>query len=205
VRSMSTSEDRVPCGGKGFTLIELLVGLTLAATLAVTTMPIWVSLQSAGARETDRSVNLLQQRVALARFERDLRLASGRLSLFPTGGAVLEASDMQVVFLMPQRPGAPPVLVEWELAKGSLMRRWGPCPRSRPATYAHSLYSDSKTMVEGLGPGSGLKYVVAGTQWDGAVPVSELARVQAVSLELEAGESGARSMWRTSATAQVGR
>ncbi len=94
---------------RGFSLIELMVGLALAAGLAVAASCVWLSLATAGANEGDLTVKSLQGRVAVARFERDLRLASADGCPFASNAAVLEASASQVVFLLrsgtrPRRP-----------------------------------------------------------------------------------------------------
>lgn len=189
--STSTSSgDRLAlrAGGRlGFTLVELLIGLTLALSLSVVTAPVWLSLERSGTRATDDTIWVLQARVAASRFERDMRLATASESPFAVSGAVLEASDSQVVFLGQQASGGSrPIVVEWEIVKGSLMRRWGPCPLYRPATYAHSVFTDNKTMLEGLSSGSSFTYVVDGTAVAGTVAPDRLARVEAVLLHVSA-------------------
>ncbi|MBN1321826.1 MAG: hypothetical protein JXA87_13425 [Thermoleophilia bacterium] len=186
-------------------MIELLVGLALALCLAAVAAPLWLSLESAGAREGDRTVQWLQGRVAVARLERDLRLASGDSCLFAVSGPLLEATADQVVFLGRTRPGAAPILVEWELVGGSLMRRWGDCPTARPSSYRHSLYRDHKTMLEGVRPGSVFAYLVDGVATAGPIAQANLESVEAVVLTMRVDVEGERGSVRVATTARVGR
>jgi prepilin-type N-terminal cleavage/methylation domain-containing protein len=205
VPSMSTSRTRSSRGCDGFSLVELLVGLALAALLAAATMPLWVSLQKSGVREADRTIHLLQQRVAVARLEGDLRLASGQGCRFVTTGPILDASGSQVVFLRPAPDESGPIIVEWEIVRGSLMRRWTDCPADRPATYRHSLYADNKTMLEEVGDATVFGYVVNGALRDGPIAPSDLASIEAVVLEQDPGGDTASAPIRMTATARVGR
>ncbi|MBN1630514.1 MAG: prepilin-type N-terminal cleavage/methylation domain-containing protein [Thermoleophilia bacterium] len=184
---MCTSKPHTGCFGAGFTLVELLVALALSVCLALALAPFWISLMTAGTRETDRTVWLIQQRVAAARLERDLRLAGAEGCLFPAAGALLEASGSQVVFLQRAADGSAPLIVEWEIARGSLMRRWGSCPVHRPVVLQHSLYEDNKTMLEDVGAGSSFTYVVAGAEQPAPVGESDLGSVETVVLNLRAG------------------
>jgi prepilin-type N-terminal cleavage/methylation domain-containing protein len=189
----------------GFTLVELLVGLALSVSLAMAVAPLWLSLESVGARAADRTIWLLQERVTTARFERDLRLAGAEGCRFATAGALLEATVSQVVFLQHSADGSEPTMVEWEIAKGSLMRRRGACPALRPSVYAHSGYADNKTMLEAVGAGSRFGYVVNGVVVDAPVVQADLAAVGAVVLHLKfsgVGQAGSEEM---TATARVAR
>ena len=184
---MCTSKRQPDSFGAGFTLVELLVALALSVSLAMAVAPLWISLMSTGTRETDRTVWLLQQRVAAARFERDLRLAGAEGSLFPVAGALLEASGSQVVLLERAADGSAPVIVEWEITRGSLMRRWGTCPTRRPVAFQHSLYEDNKTMLEQVGTRSSFTYVVEGVERPAPISETDLASVETVILRLYAG------------------
>jgi prepilin-type N-terminal cleavage/methylation domain-containing protein len=176
---------RNPAVDAGFTLIELLIGLSLALCLALGVAPLWVSSQSVGVREADETVWTLQGRVAGARLERDLRVAGSQGSSFPVSGAVLQATSTQVVFLFAALGEASPTLVEWELVGGTLMRRWGPCPATRPNTFNHSLYSDNKTMLENLDTSrSTFSYWVAGLAVAPPVTTTDVPLVDGVRLEL---------------------
>ena len=184
---MCTSKRQPDSFGAGFTLVELLVALALSVSLAMAVAPLWISLMSTGTRETDRTVWLLQQRVAAARFERDLRLAGAERCLFPVAGALLEASGSQVVLLQRATDGSIPLIVEWEITRGSLMRRWGTCPTRRPVAFPHSLYQDNKTMLEQVGARSSFTYVVKGVEQPAPVADTDLASVETVILHLCAG------------------
>ena len=190
---------------EGFSLIEVLLGLSLAVCLALGLAPIWVSFQSLGVKEGDETVWTLQARVAAARWEKDVRLAGFQTSAFPAPGIVLQATASQLVLLVSSPGSAVPILVEWELVNGSLMRRWGACPAVNPLTFPHSLYSDNKTMLEDVDTTkSGFSYRVAG--WDAAVvPASDLPLVDGVSLHLVDREQGAGGAASVAAAGRVGR
>jgi type II secretory pathway pseudopilin PulG len=210
VASMCTSkrlreEGRCPDECKGFSIIELILGLALTVCLAVAVAPLWLSLQGTGVREGDRTVRLLQARVAVARFERDLRLASAAGCPFSLTAPILEASPSQVVFLERPTAGAALILVEWEIANGTLMRRRGACPVARPAVFSHSLFVDHKTMLEGVKSGSVLAYLEGDVRLDPSGGVVDLARVDGVMLELETSAEGANSSVHVSALGRVGR
>lgn len=186
-------------------MVELLVGLALALCLAAAAAPLWLSLERAGTQEGDRTVQWLQGRVAVARLERDLRLASAGGCLFAVSGPLLEAAADQVVFLERARPGAAPILVEWELVGGALMRRWGDCPATRPSSYRHSLFRDHKTMLEGVRAGSAFSYVIEGVETSGPVIGAGLESVDAVILTVCADVEEERGSVRVATTARVGR
>ncbi|MCE5253806.1 MAG: prepilin-type N-terminal cleavage/methylation domain-containing protein [Actinomycetia bacterium] len=201
------SISRIPVGGgsRGFTLVELLVGLALAATVAVAVAPLWASLEDVGADETDRTVQSLQGRVAIARFERDLRLASAAGCPFAVQGPVLEASGNQVVFLERTGDDGVATLVEWEIVNGALMRRWGPCPVTRPLVHGHSLYVDHKTMLDDVAAGSVFAYVVGGVPATGPVSGQDLDRIEAVVLDARVVSEEAGPGVKVSTTARVAR
>ena len=186
-------------------MVELLIGLALALCLATVAAPLWVSVERAGAREGDRTVQWLQGRVAVARLERDLRLASAGGCLFPVDGPILEATTGQVVFLGRTYADAAPILVEWELVGGALMRRWGDCPAGRPISYRHALFRDNKTMLEGVRAGSAFTYLVDGTEIVGPLDESDLASVEAVVLTMRADVAGEMGSVSVETTARVGR
>jgi prepilin-type N-terminal cleavage/methylation domain-containing protein len=169
----------------GFTVVELMVGLAIGVLIALAVAPLWVSVEKVGAAEADAGISYLQGRVAVARFERDLRLAGAAGSLFATTWAVLEATPTQVVLLERGPEGEPPSLVEWELAGGSLMRRVGACPAVRPGTFAHSLYADNKTMLEHVERSSRLEYLAGAELLAGPVPQADLGLIDTVKLTLK--------------------
>jgi hypothetical protein len=189
----------------GFTALELLMGMALTVFLAVGVAPLVLSLQRASVLATDRAVAVAQGRVAVARLERDLRLAASGDSEFEMEGAILEATAKQVVFLGRSGATTGSCLIEWEIAGSSLMRRWGPCPNSLPAVFAHSLYSDNKSMLESLSSDSHFSYVVKGVSASGPISSSDLGWVEAVVFL--AGGRDSAGEWRTlaSTTARVGR
>jgi type II secretory pathway pseudopilin PulG len=197
--------DPRACACAGFSVIELILGLALTLCLALAVAPLWLSIQAAGAREGDQTVRLLQARVAVARFERDLRLASAAGCPFSLSGPVLAASGSQVVFLERGTAGTPPILVEWEIVNGALMRRRGVCPLERPAAFSHSLYVDNKTMLEGVKPGSVLSYFAGGVAIDPSAGVVDLSAVDTVVVELQTAADGAIPPVRVTARGLVGR
>jgi hypothetical protein len=188
----------------GFTAVELLVGLAIAGCLAAALAPLWISLQRGGETESDRGVWYLQCRVALARFERDLRMSSAAGCPFSIAGSLLEATPSQLVFLRRREPGSTPLLVEWEIVKGSLMRRWGPCPQEIPRSFPHNLYADSKTMLDGVAGKSCLRYFTDGTESELPVDPGTLPLLDSVRLELVSGVFGQSGEVDASTLGRVG-
>ena len=190
---------------RGFTLIEVLLGLSLALCIALGLAPVWVSFQSLGVKEGDETVWALQGRVAVARLEKDVRLSGSQSCAFPTAGTVLQATAAQVVLLVSSPGSTAPILVEWELVNGSLMRRWGACPAGRPSTFPHSLYPDSKTMLEDVDTTqSGFSYLVAGRD-AAVVAASDLPLISGVSLRIVEHGQGAGGPVSVAASAWLGR
>jgi len=205
VRSISTSDTAVLARSKGFTLIELLVGLALALMIAVAVSPLWFSLENAGARETERTVRSLQGKVAGARLERDLRLASAAGCPFSVSSPILEASASQVVFLERGSAEGTPTLVEWEIVNGALMRRWGNCPPVRPSEFKHALFLDHKTMLGDVAPGSSFKYMVGGMLTPAPVPRERLDAIDAVVLDVRSVPVGGEAAVQVRTEARVAR
>jgi hypothetical protein len=135
-----------------------MIGISLAACVAIALAPIWLSWEKAGDGEADQTIWFVQSRAAAARFERDLREASPVRCPFAGEAAVLEATPTQIVLLEADGDASAPLLVEWEIVKGAMMRRWTRCPAQRPVAFAHSMYVDSKTMLENVRTGGGFAY-----------------------------------------------
>jgi type II secretory pathway pseudopilin PulG len=202
--SASSAESRHR-GVGGFSLVEVLVALSLAVCLAMAIAPLWTTLEGNASAEGDKMIALVQSRVAIARLQRDLRLANASGCLFGASGPVLCATASQVVFLEPAETTETPVVVEWELVGGSLMRRSGPCPTARSLTFPHSLYTDHKTMLERVSSGSSFQYLVDGCRSDGAVAAEDLAGVECVFLDAAVGALGAHGEVQVATAAWVGR
>jgi prepilin-type N-terminal cleavage/methylation domain-containing protein len=185
---MSTSRSKPVPWEAGFSLIELLVGLSLTLIVAMAALALWEGLERTGAGTADRMVRLIQGRVAVARLSRDLRLASAHGCPFVVSGALLEASSEHVVLLTRSGDSGDLLLVEWELVGGSLMRRRGSCPATRPAAIAHSLFVDNKTMIEDLRPGSRFHFFASGVEVGSPVSAGYLAAIDEVRLDAKAGE-----------------
>ena len=183
---MSTTRTRGECRRSelGFSLIELLLGLSLTLCLALALAPVWSSAQSRSVRDSDGAIDVLEGRVVAGRIEKDLRLATAQHCPFEATGAILDAEPTQVVFLTSDAEGQPPTIVEWEIAGSSLMRRKGTCPGNKPVTFPHSLYTDHKTMLEGLRQGGQFTYYVGGVAAPAPVPVADLPHVDRVDLKL---------------------
>lgn len=190
---------------RAFTAIELLLGLTLAIVVIMAVAPLWLSLEKTGVREADRVITVMQARVAIARFERDLRLASAGECPFATAEAVLAATPSQVVLLSRGADDGSLRVVEWEVVSGRLMRRWGWCPPARPVTYENGLYLDHKTMLEGVAEGSGFSYGLSDRSEVEMVPGDELSLIRAVTLSLGSEVNSAVRRSGLSTTAPVGR
>ncbi len=192
-------------GSEAFTALELLLGVVLTVLLALGSAPLVFSIQQSGSREADRTVRVEQARVAIARFEKDLRTATAVGCPFAVSTPMLHATSREVVFLG-QRDGVEGLTIfEWELVGSSLMRRWGRCPSERPTSFAHSLYVDSKTMLEGLAADASLAYFGEGVKVEAPVADADLCRVSEVTLSGEGrDESGSWSRYVES-YARVGR
>jgi prepilin-type N-terminal cleavage/methylation domain-containing protein len=139
-----------PVGCRGFSLLELLMALSLTVCVALAVAPLWTSLETKAKVDGDRAITLLQERVMIARLDRDVRAASAACSMFPTSSALIQAAPSQIVLLCASSATEVPYLVEWEVANGAIMRRRGPCPRAIPGSVPHSLYTDNKTMLENV-------------------------------------------------------
>ena len=200
-RSAKRSDACLP----GFTALELVIGLCLTVCLALAVAPLWISLQSSGVRDADRAVTLLQGRVAIARLERDLRLAGAGGCLFAVTSPILEASRSQVVFLTHSQADVPLALVEWEVGNGCVMRRWGACPATRPVAFTHSLYVDHKTMLDGIDNDGTFAYVMDENVLEGAIPQADLPSIEAVILQLRGKDEGGTWSGAMSTRARVGR
>lgn len=203
--STCTSKRRLKGGAAGFSALELLIGLALTVGLALAVCPLWTQMNEAAANRTDLSVAMVQSRVAIARLERDLRLSSAADCRFTCTGPILEASVDQVVFLESAGTGLAPLLVEWELNGGALMRRRGACPAVRPGTFGHMIYADHKTMLEQLEAGGTFRYVVDGMVVGGPVAASALAEIEAVILDASVRVAGGSGAVAVATAARVGR
>lgn len=185
-------------------MVEVLVGLFIAVCLAAAIAPVSLALQKAGEDETDGMIWFLQARVAIARFEKDMRLASGAGCPFPSVSMVLQASPTQVIILRRTGDESPPIIVEWEIVNGSLMRRWGRCPDVAPTIFPHSLYVDHKTMLEDVSNASRLSYWANGSVFD-SVPPDDLAQIEEVTIELRGSVAGRAKDVVVESKARVGR
>ncbi|HLA83129.1 MAG TPA: prepilin-type N-terminal cleavage/methylation domain-containing protein [Thermoleophilia bacterium] len=202
---MSTSRGRSHGRESGFSLIELLIGLSLTLCVAAAALTLWTCLERTGTSGGDRMIRLIQGRVAVARLSRDLRLATAWGCPFPTPGVLLEARANQVVILTRSTESGALFLVEWELIGGSLMRRRGNCPATRPASIEHSLFVDHKTMLEGVTPSSRFRFFASGAEVASPVCVAELQMIDEVRIEAAAGMSGGRMTVDVFASSRVGR
>jgi len=139
--------------------MELLVGLALSLALALAIAPLWTTAEEVTVDGGDRVLATFQTRTAVARLERDLRLASalggGDLQCAP----VVEADGSHVVVVTRSAVDATPEIVEWELVGGSLMRRRGPWAGIPAGGVSHSQFNDHKTMLEGLAAGASFAYL----------------------------------------------
>ena len=178
-----------------FTLLELLVGLSLTMLVAAALAPLWVSWQRALVGAADHTLAGLQGRVAAERFERDCRLAT-TLGCGDLGGAsvVLATASQVVIVSRPAGAHAATELVEWEVSGGSLMRRRGSWPGLLPSAFPHALFTDNKTMLEGLSADSVFEYWAGGVKAED--PASLRSEIDVVRLsgsargQSETGEVG---------------
>jgi hypothetical protein len=195
---------------QGLCAVELLLGLLLGLSLVLAVLPLWGSWQRSAAAAVEDTVWSGQSRVAAGRLERDLRWASADGVPFALGGPLLYASASQLVIVTRKVDGSGPIIVEWELVGGALMRRWGPCPATKPVTFPHSLYLDNKTMLERvLCSRSAFTYGTLDGWTTGPLSEERLALVEQVVLRAEATAEGqpggADSSPRLVARARVGR
>lgn len=166
----------VPCSrvsSCGFTLMEVLVGIVVTLILLLTLAPVWTGLEKRSVSNNDRMIGLLQSRVAAARLDRDLRLASGTGCGGILGSPLLKREWYELVLVTREAEGATPEIVEWEFAQGALMRRRGPWPGYLPGSITHSLYTDHKTMLEGVADGA-FSYYAAGLELESCGVQAEL-------------------------------
>ncbi|MCX8032900.1 MAG: prepilin-type N-terminal cleavage/methylation domain-containing protein [Thermoleophilia bacterium] len=189
----------------GFTLIELLIGLVVTVVLVGAAGLLFLAVTKRASAESDAMVGYLQGRVAVARLERDLRLATAHGCRFATAGPILEAGPSQLVFLRREANSETPIIVEWEIASGSLMRRWGLCPSFRPKTFAHSLYRDNKTMLHDVAQPSRLAYVLEDGSTREQVLQSAMSLIRAVTLHLRMTDNDLVALVSVATEAPVGR
>ncbi len=182
--------DQDPRGGqRGICLVELLLALALGLCVALAALPVWSRVEGAALVAAENSIWGLQARVAVARLERDLRLATTVGAPFARDTPLLQAASTQVVLLTRDVGSDRLVLVEWELSGDNLMRRWGDCPQVEPTAFPHSLYRDSKTMLERVAAGrSGFRFVTVVGEVVNSWEPQDLGLVEWVGLTL--GEAG---------------
>ena len=167
----------------GFSLLELLLGLGLTLLLAAGLVPAWASFQNRATGASDHVVGVVAARVALARLERDLRLASAAGSSTLAGAPLLEATPTELVVLTRDLGGAAFEIVEWEAVGGRLMRRRAVWTGSVPVDFSHGLYRDHKTVLEGL-PSEGALFSYRLGAFDAGAPIApaDLPLVTAVAV-----------------------
>lgn len=197
---MSTSRSN-----NGFTLIELLIGLVLTVILLGAAGLLFLAVTKRASAESGAVVRYLQGRVAVARLERDLRLATADGCPFATISPILKAGPSEVVFLRREADLESPIIVEWEIASESLMRRWGSCPSFRPKTFAHSLYRDNKTMLLNVVQPSGFAYVLLDGSVRQQVVETDMALIRAVTLDLRATDEDLAASVSVATEAPLGR
>ena len=196
-------------GGRqfGMTLLDLLMGMTLTLVLAAAVAPVWLSLQAQAVASGDHVVSLLQSRVAVARWERDVRLATAEGPGHSGCSPLLEADGAHVVMLTGSGKDGARELVEWEIVDGSMMRRRVEWPGLPPAHVTHSLFTDHKTMLEGLQGIAGFTYFAGGRKLSETLGETDLAAVDTICLEIEVRAQGPRrgGAVPVTASAEVGR
>lgn len=189
------------------TLLELLVGMTLTLVLAAALAPVWLSLQAQAVASGDHVVSLLQARVAVARWERDVRLATAEGPGYSGCSSILEADDAHVVVLTGSGRDGARELVEWEIANGSMMRRRVEWPGLPPTHITHSLFTDHKTMLEGLQSTACFGYFAGGRSLGRPSSEAQLAVIDTIELQVEARAQGSRrgGVVLVTSSAKVGR
>ena len=130
--------------------MEMLVGLAIGVAVILAFTPVWLGLERREATWNDRLITLLQSRVAAARLERDLRLASTIDCSGLVGGPLLQCAPAAVVIATREDASAGPEIVKWEFVNGALMRRRLTWPGFVPEPLKNSTFLDNKTMLEGL-------------------------------------------------------
>lgn len=190
---------------QGFGIIELLVALALGLILALASLPLMLSLQKAGVGEADRSVQLAQSRVAIARFERDTRLAGPTGCPFAVTGAIVDASANRLVMLVREQADAEPFLICWEITGSNLMRRRGLCPTERPTAINTALFFDNKTMLEGVRAGSRFLYRIGAKTVEPSLVSVRSSAVDAVELCLDLAAAPGDKTFSIAGTGRVGR
>jgi len=178
---MFTSTTERSCE-RGFTLMEALVGLVVAVLLVVALSGVWVGLERRGAAWNDRMVLLMQSRVAAARLERDLRLATAEGCAGVENGLIVAARPTEIIFVSRCAADGGLELVEWELIGGSLMRRRLPWPGELPVPLGHAAFSDHKTMLDGVVAAPGFRYFSGAHELPTLVPSEFRALIDTVEV-----------------------
>jgi hypothetical protein len=192
---MCTSDT--PCSAHlkreaGITLLELLVGMALTLVLAGALAPAWLGLQAAEVAAGDRAVVLVQSRVVVARLERDLRLAGGGGGLAGAGGLV-EADATHLVLLTAGLDGTGSELVEWEVVGTVLMRRRAPAVVAPRLPVSHGMFTDNKTMLEGVASRALFTYWSGGRALVVPLTASDLQQVEVVCAQSSLAAAGGRA------------
>lgn len=165
---------------RAFTVAELLVGLAVTVVLVLALAPVWVGLERRGVLWNERMIVSLQMRVAAARLERDLRMASAEGCAGLTAPALLKASPRELIIVTRSAASGQPEIVEWEFAENGLMRRRLPWPGYLPHPIGHQIYIDHKTMLEGVEEGTSFHYRCDGIDLGGSPALDMLGRVDGV-------------------------
>ncbi|NLE73901.1 MAG: hypothetical protein GX604_04630 [Actinobacteria bacterium] len=174
-----TSEDAPE---HGFTLMEALVGLVVAVVLVVAVSGVWVGLERRGATWNDRVVLMLQSRVAEARLERDLRLATAEGCAGVGSGPIVAATPTEIILVSRCATNGDMELVEWELTGGSLMRRRIPWPGQLPRPLNHAAFTDHKTMLDGVVAAPGFRYLCGTQELPSPVTAEDRALIDTVEV-----------------------
>lgn len=195
--------DRSTCTTEGLSLIEVLVALCVSLVLLLGVAPLWVALLQGGVGAQGLLVDTQRWRVAAARLERDVRMASADAPRALGCGPLLEATSDRVVLITRSVQAEGLEIVAWEVAGGSLMRRRASLPAAGVPSVP-AAFQDNKTMMEGLESGL-FTYRAGPGSFDGAVPAADLGRVDAVEIECRLTGTGRSAGVPVAAGAHLGR
>ncbi|GAB4250531.1 MAG: hypothetical protein Kow00129_11420 [Thermoleophilia bacterium] len=132
---------------KGFTLVEVLVALSLSLLVSLAAVQLWITGESTVAHRVNQTNDGLSRRIAVNRFEHDVRMAG--VCWTREAVPLLVAEESRLVLLAHSQFNEGMEIVEWAYSRGRVMRRRRKLETPLPDPVEIS-FADSKTMLEGV-------------------------------------------------------